>query len=86
MWGGDDGIYKANPQLQHNLPRGVVIARKTTGDLALAVFAYRKFFGKSVGDEDDSDITSESIRQGNFSKFLVSIKANGENCQIVIIF
>lgn len=85
LWGGDDGVYRANPSLQENLPRGcVLVQREDNDDPALAIFANRKFYGRSSGDDDDSDLTSETIRRGNYTHFLVSEKANGESCQVTL--
>lgn len=83
LWGGDDGVYRANPSLQENLPRGCVIVKSKEGKAALAIFGNRKFYGKTSGDDDESDLTSEAIKRGTYSKFLISNKANGESCHVV---
>ena len=84
LWGGDDGVYRANPELQHYLPRGCVIVQpEDSSPPALAIFGNRKFYGRSSGDDDESDLTSEAIKRGTYSKFLISNKANGESCHIV---
>ena len=80
----DDEIYKNHPELQNNVPRGcVMIIDKETNEPEISIFANRKFFGKSSGDDDDSNLTSDSVKKKEFSHFLVSEKANGESCHIV---
>ena len=85
MRGGDDAIYKKNQLLQEYLPRGCVIAvpKEDNKSPEIAIFGNKKFYGRSSGDDDESSLTSESVRRGSFSSFLVSDKANGESCHIV---
>jgi len=83
-WGGDDGIYRANPELQILVPRGCVFGFSPENRVELILFANRKFYGKTSGDEDDGDLTSESIREGNYTDFLISTKANGESAQVAL--
>merc|ERR1711974_463669 len=82
MGGGDDGVYRANPSLQENLPRGYVLIKDNNSAPHIAIFGNRKFYGRSSGDDDESDLTSEAIKRGTYTKFLVSNKANGESCHI----
>merc|ERR1711974_369656 len=84
MGGGDDGVYRANPSLQENLPRGYVLIKDNNSAPHIAIFGNRKFYGRSSGDDDESDLTSEAIKRGTYTKFLVSNKANGESCHITI--
>jgi hypothetical protein len=82
----DDKLYLQNPDLQENLPRGIVFTRDgATGRVDLVLFSNRKFYGRAHGDDDDTDICSHALRDGRFKHFIVSDKANGESAQLSLL-
>jgi hypothetical protein len=76
-YGPDDGVYTNQPFLLEHLPRGCVFVNNE-----LALFGNRKFFGRQVGDDDDS-VQVQRVPEAA-THFVRTRKANGELAQVAM--